>query len=81
MTTLYVGNLNFQLTNEQLHEMFSVFGEVTSAKIIIDRETNRSKGFAFVDFENAQDAREAVSKMDGAVVSGRNLKVNEARPR
>lgn len=79
--TLYVGNLSFHLTNDQLTDIFSDFGEVVSAKIIIDRETGRSKGFAFVEFENNADGKKAIAAMDNAVVGGRNLKVNEARPR
>ena len=79
--TLYVGNLSFQLTNDELNAIFSVFGEVKSAKIVIDRETNRSKGFAFVEFESKQEGEKAITNMNGAVIGGRNLKVNEARPR
>lgn len=79
--TLYVGNLNFNLTNDELKNMFSVFGEVSKAAIIIDRETNRSKGFAFVDFVRDEDGEKAIASMNGAMVGGRNLKVNEARPR
>lgn len=79
--TLYVGNLNFNLTNDELKNIFSVFGEVTKAAIIIDKETNRSKGFAFVEFVSKEDGEKAISSMNGAMVGGRSLKVNEARPR
>lgn len=79
--TLYVGNVDFRLTNEDLNDMFSSFGSVNSAKIIIDRETGRSKGFAFVEMGSDQEGRKAIQEMNGALVEGRNLKVNEARPR
>lgn len=79
--TLYVGNVDFRLTNEDLNDMFTSFGTVNSAKIIIDRETGRSKGFAFVEMGSDAEGRKAIQEMNGALVEGRNLKVNEARPR
>lgn len=79
--TLYVGNVDFRLTNEDLNDMFTSFGTVNSAKIIIDRETGRSKGFAFVEMGSDSEGRKAIQEMNGALVEGRNLKVNEARPR
>jgi len=77
---LYVGNLPYSVTSEQLETMFAEFGTVESAIVITDRATGRSKGFGFVELEDeAADA--AMTGMDGKEVEGRNLKVNEARPR
>ena len=76
---LYVGNLTYDTTEDSLVELFSEYGEVLSAQIIIDRETNRSKGFGFV--EMADGADEAANALNGQDFRGRNLTVNEARPR
>jgi RNA recognition motif-containing protein len=76
---LYVGNLTYDTTEDNLVELFSEYGEVLSAQIIIDRETNRSKGFGFV--EMADGADEAANALNGQDFRGRNLTVNEARPR
>jgi RNA recognition motif-containing protein len=76
---LYVGNLTYDTTEDNLVELFSEYGEVLSAQIIIDRETNRSKGFGFV--EMAHGADEAATALNGQDFRGRNLTVNEARPR
>ena len=76
---LYVGNLTYDTTEDNLVELFSEFGEVLSAQIIIDRDTNRSKGFGFV--EMADGADEAANSLNGQDFRGRNLTVNEARPR
>jgi RNA recognition motif-containing protein len=76
---LYVGNLTYDTTEDNLVELFSEYGEVLSAQIIIDRETNRSKGFGFV--EMSQGADEAANALNGQDFRGRNLTVNEARPR
>jgi RNA recognition motif-containing protein len=76
---LYVGNLPFSATADDLREAFSRFGTVTRAQIIVDRETGRSRGFGFV--EMADGADEAIAQMNGAVFQGRQLTVNEARPR
>ena len=76
---LYVGNLSFSATNESLQEAFSQFGAVTSAQIVMDRETGRSRGFAFV--EMADGADQAIAAMNGAQLDGRTLTVNEAKPR
>lgn len=78
---IYVGNLPYRMNDQDLSELFSEYGEVTSARIITDRETGRSKGFGFVEMENDSDANEAISALDGNAVQGRNIKVNEARPR
>ena len=78
---IYVGNLNYNLTEEELNEVFSEYGEVVSVKIVMDRETGRAKGFGFVEMANEADGERAVEELDGAEVSGRNMKVNKARPR
>jgi cold-inducible RNA-binding protein len=77
---IYVGNLPFSATSESLNEMFSKFGTVESAKIVMDRDTNRSKGFGFVEMASADDAAKAIEKLNGQDNGGRSLVVNEARP-
>src|SRR6478752_6682533 len=76
---LYVGNLTYDTTEDNLVELFSEYGEVLSAQIIIDRDTNRSKGFGFVEMGSGAD--EAANALNGQDFRGRNLTVNEARPR
>ncbi len=78
---IYVGNLNYNLSEEELNEIFSEYGEVTSVKIVKDRETGRAKGFGFVEMANEDEGEKAVEELDGAEVGGRNMKVNKARPR
>ncbi len=78
---LYVGNLSFETSQSDLEQMFGQAGNVEEAVIIIDRETNRSKGFGFVTMSTAEEAKKAIAEFDGKDVSGRALKVNEARPR
>lgn len=78
---IYVGNLSFRTDDQELNEVFSEFGDVASAKVIIDRETDRSRGFGFVEMDNDDEAKAAIAALDGAEVSGRNLRVNEAKPR
>ncbi len=77
---LYVGNLPFSATSESLNEMFAKFGTVTSAKIVMDRDTGRSKGFGFVEMGSDSEAQAAIEKLNGSDVGGRSLVVNEARP-
>ncbi|MCU0381217.1 MAG: RNA-binding protein [Chitinophagaceae bacterium] len=77
---IYVGNMNFNLGNEDLFNLFSQFGQVTTAKIIMDRETGRSKGFGFVEMENDEEALKAIASLNESDVQGRKLIVNEARP-
>lgn len=77
---LYVGNLSYQMTDADLENTFGAFGAVSSAKIIMDRETNRSKGFGFVEFDSKEDAESAIESLNGKEVSGRSIVVNEARP-
>jgi RNA recognition motif-containing protein len=78
---LYCGNLSFRVTNDQLHEMFSQFGTVESAQVISDRETGRSKGFGFVEMSSDSEAKAAIEGLHEQEHDGRNLTVNEARPR
>lgn len=76
---IYVGNLDYGTTDQSLTELFSPFGEVVSAKIIMDRDTNRSKGFGFVEMASKNEGIKAISKLDGQDLNGRNIKVNEAQ--
>ena len=78
---IYVGNLAYTATEEELKTAFEAFGVVTSVKIVRERETGRSRGFAFVEMEDGEGANNAVAQMNGKAVGGRNLVVNEARPR
>ncbi len=80
-TKLYVGNLSFRVTNEDLQEHFAKAGAVESAKVVEDRDTGRSRGFGFVEMANAEDAAAAIEQFNGQDLDGRNLVVNEARPR
>ena len=77
---LYVGNLSFSVDETSLQSMFAEIGTVTSAKIITDRDTGRSKGFGFVEMSTSQEARDGIEKMNGKEIEGRALTVNEARP-
>jgi cold-inducible RNA-binding protein len=78
---LYVGNLAFQTTSEDLQELFSKAGTVESASVIEDRETGRSRGFGFVEMASPEDGAKAIEQFNGTELNGRNLNVNEARPR
>jgi len=78
---IYVGNLPYSVTDETLGAKFSEFGTVDSAKIITDRDTNRSKGFGFVEMSTDEEAANAIQSLDGSDFEGRQMKVNEARPR
>ena len=78
---LYVGNLPFDTSEDQLHELFSAHGQVVSAKLITDMETGRSRGFAFVEMSSEDEAKKAIDNMNKAKVGDRELTVNEARPR
>ena len=77
---IYVGNLPFSATSDSLNEMFAKFGTVESAKIVMDRDTGRSKGFGFVEMSSADEAATAIEKLNGQDHGGRSLVVNEARP-
>ena len=80
-TKLYVGNLSFDTSSEQLQTIFSETGTVQSASIVEDRETGRSRGFGFVEMSTKEEAQAAITALDGKECDGRNLKVNEAKPR
>lgn len=80
-TRLYVGNLAYSVRDDNLEQHFSEFGPVTSAKVMMDRDTGRSKGFGFVEMGSAETAQAAIRGMNGQAVDGRALVVNEARPR
>lgn len=78
---LYVGNLSFNTSTQDLESMFGAIGMVESTNIIEDRETGRSRGFAFVEMSSKEDGQNAISQLDGKEIDGRSLKVNEAKPR
>ena len=78
---LYVGNLSYSITSQELEDMFAEHGKVNSAQVIQDRDTGRSKGFGFVEMNDANEARAAMETLNSKDVDGRSLTVNEARPR
>ena len=78
---LYVGNLNFDTDEQSLRDFFSEYGNITSARIITDRETGRSRGFGFVELEDGAAALKAINELNGKELDGRSLNINEARPR
>lgn len=78
---LYVGNLSFRVTSEDLQEYFAAAGAVESANVVFDRETGRSRGFGFVEMASESDANAAIAQFNGQEYDGRNMVVNEARPR
>lgn len=78
---IYVSNLSYNVTDEDLHEFFAEYGEVTSARVITDKFTSRSRGFGFVEMSDEEAAKKAIAELDGGVVEGRAIKVSEARPR
>jgi len=78
---LYVGNLPYSMRDDDLQQHFAQFGQVNSAKVMMDRDTGRSKGFAFVEMGSRDEAQAAIRGMNGQSIDGRNLVVNEARPR
>mgnify|MGYP003344036243 CR=1 FL=1 len=77
---LYVGNLSYSMRDDDLQQQFAAFGQVQSAKVMMERDTGRSKGFGFVEMSNAQEAQAAIEGMNGKNVGGRDLTVNIARP-
>jgi cold-inducible RNA-binding protein len=81
MKNLFVGNMSFQTTEADLRALFEPFGQVSRVHIATDRETGRARGFAFVEMPNDAEAAKAIAGLDGKEVGGRNLKVNEARPK
>ena len=80
-TKLYVGNLSFKTSSNELEKMFAAVGTVESANLIEDRETGRSRGFAFVEMSSSEEATKAISTLNGKEIDGRELIVNEAKPR
>lgn len=80
-TRLFVGSLSWNTTDDQLKDFFASVGNVSSANVIVDRETNRSKGFGFVEMASDEDAKKAISSLNGKELDGRAIIVSEARPR
>jgi RNA recognition motif-containing protein len=78
---IYVGNLSYGMSEEELREAFAAYGDVASVKILSDRETGRSRGFGFVEMPNQSEGEAAVAQLNGKDLGGRSLRVNEARPR
>jgi len=78
---LFVGGLPWAVDDDGLKNLFESFGDIASARVITDRETGKSRGFGFVEFENAEDAETAMNEMDNAEVEGRSITVSEARPK
>jgi RNA recognition motif-containing protein len=78
---IYVSNLSFNVTDEDLNEYFAEYGEVTSAKVILDKFTQKSRGFAFVEMSDEEAAKKAIQELDGASVDGRTINVSVAKPR
>jgi RNA recognition motif-containing protein len=78
---IYVSNLSFNVQDEDLREFFTEYGEVTSAKVIMDKMTNQSRGFGFVEMSDDEASRKAITELDGATVEGRTIKVMEAKPK
>jgi cold-inducible RNA-binding protein len=81
MKNLFVGNLSFQTTESDVRALFQPFGQITRVHMAMDRETGRARGFAFVEMPNDDEAKKAMAALDGKDFGGRNVKVNEARPR
>ena len=78
---LFIGNLSYQSTEESIQELFENYGGVESCNLIVDRDTGRSRGFAFVEMANSEEALKAIAELDGSEIDGRNIKVNEAQDR
>lgn len=81
MTNIFVGNLSYQTTQDELHQAFAQYGEVERVNIITDRDTGQPRGFAFVEMTERRDAETAISQLNGAELNGRAMNVNEARPK
>jgi RNA recognition motif-containing protein len=78
---IYVGNLSYGMSEDELRDAFGAYGEVSSVKILMDRETGRSRGFGFVEMPNQSEAETAIAQLNGKDLGGRALRINEARPR
>lgn len=81
MTNIFVGNLSFQTSQEELMQTFAQFGVVERVSIVTDKQTGQSRGFGFVEMANPQEAEQAITQLNGAQLNGRRMNVNEARPR
>lgn len=81
MVNIYVGNLSYSATDQDLRQAFEAHGEVASARVIMDRETGRARGFGFVEMPNAEEARKAIAALNNQPIAGRPVRVNEARPK
>jgi RNA recognition motif-containing protein len=81
MANIYVGNCSFDVTEEQLRDLFATYGEVDRVNVITDRDTGRPRGFAFVEMSDSSAAQEAIKGVNGTELGGRTLNVNEARPK
>lgn len=81
MMNIYLGNISYSATEDGIKKLFEQFGRVSAVKIIMDKFTGKSKGFAFVEMENRDEGLRAINELDGKDFLGRNIKVNEARPR
>jgi cold-inducible RNA-binding protein len=81
MTNIFVGNLNYSTTQEDLHTTFAQFGNVERVNVVTDRDTGQPRGFAFVEMTDAQEAQNAISQLNGVELHGRAMNVNEARPK
>jgi len=81
MTNIFVGNLSYQTTQDELNSVFSAYGNVERVSIVTDRETGQPRGFAFVEMSERRDAETAINQLNGAELNGRALNVNEARPK
>lgn len=79
-TKIYVGNLSYEVDNQSLEDAFSAFGTVESSKVIVDRDTNRSKGFGFVEMSSSQESTNAIEGLNGTELLGRQMNVSEAKP-
>ena len=78
---IYVGNLSYKMTDDDLGKLFSTYGAVSESKVVVDKTTKRSKGFGFVEMPNQSEGNEAIKQLDGKEVDGRNIKVNVAKPK
>lgn len=81
MTNIFVGNLSYQTTQDDLHAAFAQYGAVERVSIVTDRDSGQSRGFAFVEMTNSSEAEQAINQLNGAELNGRALNVNEARPK
>ena len=81
MKNIFVGNLNFNTSEDEVRQLFEAYGQVDRVSIMTDRETGRSRGFGFVEMANAEDGEKAIAALNGSSIGGRKLNINEARPK